>query len=186
MTFPFTGVDPDTQKAMSLDRAIKYVQDFVEPYSPYYRELFRRTGIEPGTFRSYEDFRKIPITYKEDVARQSDRFVLSPGMPGEANPNGTATLSHSHWESYREYAKEPKLRDLFFPRLAAERMKEAFCNEWLPVHFQSSGGSTGKSLMTAHTLHDVTANFAPTGAWLYTVRPVASQREKAPSMAEPE
>src|SRR5689334_12235384 len=126
MTFPFTGVDPESQQAMSLDRAIKYVQDFVEPYSPYYRELFRKSGIEPGAFRSYEDFRKIPITYKKDVAGEADRFVLSPGMPGESNPQETATLSHSHWESYREYAKDPKTRDLFFPRARAERMKEAF------------------------------------------------------------
>lgn len=178
MTFPFTGVESDSQKALSLDRAIKYVQDFVEPYSPYYRELFRNSDINPSTFRSYEDFRKIPITYKEDIARHPDRFVLSPGIPGETNPNNTATLSQAHWESYREYAKDPKIRDLFFPRQPADRMKEAFDNEWLPIHFQSSGGSTGKSLMTAHTLRDVTINFARAGAWWYAMRPDVSQRDK--------
>lgn len=178
MKFPFTGIDADAQKAMSLDRAIQYVQDFVAPYSPYYREQFKNLGIDTDSLRSYDDFRKIPITYKEDISAQPDRFVLSPGIPGEPNPQGTATLATEHWDSYREYAREPKLKDLFFPRSPAERMKEAFHNEWLPVHFQSSGGSTGKSLTTAHTLRDVTVNFARAGAWWYAMRRDVSQQDK--------
>ena len=178
MAFPFVNVTPEHQQQLSLDRLLDYVRKMVNPYSPYYRKLFKELGIDPAELQTYEDFRRIPITYKEDMVGIPDEFVLTPNMPGEAAKYDTETLDLEHWQQYKEYAKTPGIRDTFFPRTEQQRMREAFLNEWLPIHFQMSGGSTGKALTTAHTRRDVETLFARTGAWWYAMRPDVDQRDK--------
>jgi len=178
MAFPFRDVAPEAQRQLSLERVLNYVRNMVEPYSPHYRRMFKTLAIDPAELKTYADFQRIPITYKEDIVADPAQFVLSPNMPGEAARHETQALAPEHWQSYAEYARTPGVRDLFFARTEQQRMREAFLNEWLPVHFQTSGGSTGKSLTTAHTLRDVEVLFARTGAWWYAMRPDVDQRDK--------
>ena len=151
MAFPFTNVRPEVQQQLSFERLTDYLKRIIYPYSPYYRQLFKSLKIDPAAIKTYADFQRIPITYKEDMVADPNQFVLSPNMPGEPARYDTETLTAEHWQQYAEYAKVQGVRDVFFPRTEQQRMREAFLNEWLPIHFQMSGGSTGKSLMTAHT-----------------------------------
>ncbi len=178
MPFPFTNVRPEVQQQLSFDRLTDYLKKIINPYSPYYRRLFKSLKIDPAAIKTYEDFQRIPITYKEDMVADPNQFVLSPNMPGEPARYDTETLAAEHWQQYAEYAKVPSIRDVFFARTEQQRMREAFLNEWLPIHFQMSGGSTGKSLMTAHTKRDVETLFARTGAWWYAMRPDVDQTDK--------
>ena len=178
MVFPFTNTTPEIQQQLSLDRLLEYIRKMVHPYSPYYRKQFGELGIDPASLKTYEDFRRIPITYKEDIVPIADQFALTPRMPGEPGKYDTEEIDPDHWASYAEYASKPGIRDVFFPRTEQQRMREAFLNEWLPVHFQMSGGSTGKSLMTAHTRRDVEVLFARAGAWWYAMRPDVDQTDK--------
>ena len=178
MAFPFTNVQPEVQQQLSFERLVEYLNKIIHPYSPYYRRLFKSLHIDPKEIKTYDDFRRIPITYKEDMIADPAQFVLSPNMPGEPARYETETLCAEHWQRYAAYAKVPGIRDVFFARTEQQRMREAFLNEWLPVHFQMSGGSTGKSLMTAHTKQDVELLFARTGAWWYAMRPDIDQTDK--------
>ena len=48
--------------------------------TPYYQELFRRIGLEPGDVRNWDDFRRIPVLKREDVAQNKERLA-STTMP---------------------------------------------------------------------------------------------------------
>ena len=43
--------------------------------SPYYRKLFQEKNISPHEISSMEDFRKIPITRKEDLQNHNSEFI---------------------------------------------------------------------------------------------------------------
>lgn len=44
-------------------------------HSPYYRGLFREHGIKPDRIRSLDDFRAIPVTTKQSIRNNLDRFI---------------------------------------------------------------------------------------------------------------
>lgn len=46
--------------------------------SPFYRRLFLQQGIEPRTFASWDDFRKLPTTSKEDLSKNNRDFFAVP------------------------------------------------------------------------------------------------------------
>ena len=42
---------------------------------PYYQDLFRSIGLEPGDIRSFADFQAIPVLDKQTFREQGDRFI---------------------------------------------------------------------------------------------------------------
>lgn len=54
-----------------LRKAINYAGT----YSPYYFQLFSQLGLKPGSIMTYTDFRQIPCTTKEDIAKDYRKFI---------------------------------------------------------------------------------------------------------------
>ncbi len=75
---------PEEQREYSLAKLIKYIKDYVYPYHPYYRKLFKEQGIDPDKLHSYDDLRRIPITTKEDTAADQKAFILQPKVEDSA------------------------------------------------------------------------------------------------------
>lgn len=74
--------------------------------TPYYQELFRRIGLEPGDVKSWDDFRRIPVLRREDVVQNKERLV-SVTVPREGLlPHATGGSSgvpvgfYRTWESF--------------------------------------------------------------------------------------
>lgn len=62
----------------------RYVNEYLYPFSPYYRALFQRSGVEPRSIRTVDDLRRLPLTSKLDLlptATEPQRFksfILQP------------------------------------------------------------------------------------------------------------
>jgi phenylacetate-coenzyme A ligase PaaK-like adenylate-forming protein len=75
------------EKAVRRLQAAKlrhYLGSVVLPFSPYYRELFRRQGLTAEAIRSLDDLERVPFTSKADLLSTPERpqkyreFVLQP------------------------------------------------------------------------------------------------------------
>lgn len=53
---------------------LKLMLRYVNENSPYYKELFKKNGIDISQIKSIEDLSKIPVTTKEDLQLRNDDF----------------------------------------------------------------------------------------------------------------
>lgn len=51
---------------------------YLEQNSPFYRQLFKRKGIDIARVKTYADFQKLPITTKEDLQQFNEDFISVP------------------------------------------------------------------------------------------------------------
>jgi len=146
---------PEEQRQYSLNKLFKYIRDYVYPYHPYYRKLFKEKGINPERLNTYDDLRRIPITRKEDALTDQKAFILQPKVEG-----GTYDVADIRISKKLEYAYKTLttryLRDLYGkPRSFHERALQTAAAEWNPIHFHMSGGTTGVPSMATYTNYDL-------------------------------
>lgn len=146
---------PEEQREYSLSKVLKYIKDYVYPYSPYYRKLFREQGINPDRLNSYDDFRKIPITTKEHTSADQKAFILQPKTAESAydvEEIGTGKKLQYAWKTLTTRY----MRDLYGrQRSFKERVEQTALGEWNPIHYHMSGGTTGLPSMATYTNHDI-------------------------------
>lgn len=72
-------------ETQSLEKIKKYqesripeVLSYLQANSPYYQELFSKSGIDVPAIHTFEDFRKIPFTTKEDLQARNKDFICVP------------------------------------------------------------------------------------------------------------
>ena len=177
--FPFRDVNPEDQQAASLDRLLAFIRQTVQPFSPYYRRMFDEQDTDLARITTYDEFRAVvPITTKQDIADNLADFTVMPSYPGVAEDPRVDEPRPAQWNAYREAAQQPGVRDLFHDRPESVRIREAFLREWQPIHFQSSGGSTGKALTTGYTYRDLDLQFRRSGAWWYGLCPSIGPEDK--------
>ena len=74
--------------------------------TPYYQELFRRIGLEPGDVKSWDDFRRIPVLRREDVIQNKERLASATLPSSGLLPHSTGGSSgvpvrfYRTWESF--------------------------------------------------------------------------------------
>lgn len=61
-------------QALQWDRVTAMLA-YAASHSPYYQSLFERHGIEPSAIRTPEDFTVIPVTTKQTIRDNRDRFI---------------------------------------------------------------------------------------------------------------
>ena len=118
----------------------RYLRDCVLPFSPHYRRLFQRHGLDADDFHSVADLTKLPFTRKEDLLpmpvepRRALDFVLAPDPAALARR--PATL----------------LRALLRGPSAARGELE---REWRPVFMTSTTGRSTEPVPFLYTQHDI-------------------------------
>ncbi len=117
------------------DRKLSYfVRTRLYPYSGFYRKLFDESNVAPESIRSVADLRRLPFTYKADIAPSVENphlyeeFVLKPD--GESMGEFMPRLSYWKMRSDRLFKGE----DYVAGKLAGE---------YEPVHVQFTTGRTG-------------------------------------------
>jgi phenylacetate-CoA ligase len=117
------------------DRKLSYfVRTQLYPYSPFYREAFDEAKVSPEDIRGVDDLRRLPFTYKADIAPSSDdpyryeRFILKPDA---------ATMD--------EYMPTLRRAKMSLDRLlkGEDFVKKSQREEYSPVHVQFTTGRTG-------------------------------------------
>ncbi len=146
---------PEEQREYSLAKLFKYIKDYVYPYHPYYRKLFKEHGINPDKLHSYDDFRRIPITTREDTSADQKSLILQPRT--EESPYDLEEISTGKKLGYAWKTLTTRyLRDLYGkPRSFKERVEQTALSEWNPIHYNMSGGTTGLPSMATYTNHDI-------------------------------
>jgi phenylacetate-CoA ligase len=92
---------------------------------PYYQELFQKMGAEPQDIRSWDDFRKIPVLNRQDIAADRKRFISSTVPAG-------ALLSHATGGSSGVPLRFYRTIDSYDWRLACTRRAYRWANGWTP------------------------------------------------------
>lgn len=68
------GISYDEMQQKKLRSLLNYVQE----YSPFYRELFRQHNVDIGKINSLADLQQIPPTVKENLQEQNEKFICVP------------------------------------------------------------------------------------------------------------
>ena len=172
MPFPYRDISSEEQRKFSQQKFIQFLRDIVFPYHPYYRKLFKEFGLHPEDMKSDEDIRQIPLTEKKDLAANPDQFILQPNFPEKRKHQETEEISSVLYRGYREQAeKEIFYRDIFGgERKEEERVYQAFLREWMPIHFQRSGGTSGLASWSCYTFNEIQRVYSKMGAMQYVIR----------------
>jgi phenylacetate-coenzyme A ligase PaaK-like adenylate-forming protein len=146
---------PEEQREYALAKLFKYIKDYVYPYHPYYRKLFKENKINPDKLSSYDDLQRIPITTKEDTLADQKAFILQPKRDDTAYDVEELRKGKKLKYAWRTLNTN-YLRDVYGrPRSFADRVEQTGMAEWNPVHFHVSGGTTGVPSLVTYTAHDI-------------------------------
>ena len=146
---------PEEQQDYARNKFFKYIKDYVYPYHPYYRKLFKENKIDPDNLSTLDDLRRIPITTKEDTLADQKSFIMQPKTESTAYDVAEIGTGKKLDYAYKTL-KTRFLRDVYGkPRSFKERVMQTAASEWNPIHFHMSGGTTGVPSMATYTNHDI-------------------------------
>jgi phenylacetate-CoA ligase len=129
------------------DRKLAYfVRTQLYPYSPFYRKLFDAHRIDPSGIKGVADLRKLPFTYKADIAPDSDdpekprRLILQPDE-----------------ELISRYAPRAQRARRRLDRLfkGGDYVRKQLWRDFAPVHLQFTTGRTGLPTPILYAAKDV-------------------------------
>ena len=82
-----------------LQNLVRYVYHQI----PYYRQLFDKNGISPGSIRTFDDIKKIPVLTKRDVIRCYDQMV-NPDLVHKTHLSGGTTGLRVKWAYSKDWS----------------------------------------------------------------------------------
>jgi phenylacetate-coenzyme A ligase PaaK-like adenylate-forming protein len=157
----FYDIDPAAQQEQCLRGLLRYLTQYVGPYHPFLRRLYRDKGIDVGALRTREDILSLPLINKDNLRVNPALFVLQPRVPGgPALPEGydTAPLARGSIAKYAFQAVLNRPRDysqaVRHPTFR-EKIQRRGKLEWLPIHFHASTGSTGEPTPMTFTHYEI-------------------------------
>lgn len=157
----FYDLDPAEQQRQSFARLTRYLREYVAPFHPYLRKRYRDAGIALDAIHTLEDFQKLPILEKEDLRSDPQSFVLRPRTPGgppfapgmETEPLSRGTLAR--YAAQALFNRPPDYSLQVRKDGLKDRIRRRGLQEWMPVHFHVSGGSTGEPTPVSYTSYDL-------------------------------
>jgi phenylacetate-CoA ligase len=149
LTTGWQSLPERTVRRLQVEKLRRYLQDIVVPFSPHYRDLFQKHGLEPESIRTLDDLRRIPFTTKEDLIAASGtlRFVIAPDQSTLARQPGII------------------LRALVRGR---SRVQQELESEYRPLFMTSTTGRSAEPTPFLFTRHDL-KNLALAGRRLFEV-----------------
>jgi hypothetical protein len=156
--------EPDEQREIALRNVLRYVRDYIVPYHPYLRKRYREAGVDVGRLRTYEDFRRLPVISKSDYRPDPRAFILQPKIPTrehlisyDTEPIARRFLLRYAWQAIwnRPYDPVHLFRKLPFK---TGKVGRRIANEWMPIHFHGSTGTTGDPTPMVYTRYELENN----------------------------
>src|SRR5674536_312011 len=86
----------DDQQDSVRNKFFKYIKDYVNPYHPYYRKLFKENKIDPDKLSTLDDLRRILITTKEDTLADQKSFIMQPKFESTEYDVEEIAVSYTH------------------------------------------------------------------------------------------
>jgi phenylacetate-CoA ligase len=144
-----TGWDswsPQEIRAIQDEKLRRFVAEQVHPFHPYYRRLFDENKIDPESIRTVDDLRRIPFTYKEDIAP----YALDPDNP-------RAFVLEPGFDSVKLYKSKGWVPQVTRVSVGggSDVDEQSFCEEYQPVLTMFTTGTTAEPTPFFFTLHDM-------------------------------
>ncbi len=140
---PIAHLPAVEQKRQQEKKLARFVQQYLYPFSPWYRALFDQHRIDPRCVRSFADLARLPLTAKPDFLEESDRFrrfILRPDQ----------NSIRSHWPL-------PLKAGLAARRLVRGEgaVKDLLAREFRPLFMTFTTGTTDMPVPFVYTSRDL-------------------------------
>jgi len=136
-----------TIRAYQNQKLHEFINVYVYPFSPFYKQLFDKHHISPRSIRSVEDLVHLPFTTKSDFVDKTNpekfrEFILRPSV-----------------ESIKSAWPFPRRLALKLARWAKgeARLREEFNREFRPVFMTFTSGTTQNPVAYFYSRHDILA-----------------------------
>lgn len=130
-----------------MNRKLSYfIRTQLYPYSPFYRRVFDENKIKPEQIRKVEDLRRIPFTYKADIAPTPENPMRY--MDFVLQPDEESMLKYLPKMLYRMQRIERFLK-------GEKNFKKSLHRKFAPVHMQLTTGTTGLPTPILYAAGDV-------------------------------
>ena len=157
----------EDQQRWAEERLFRFLRGHVDRYHPRYRGVFRELSVDTDRIFGYEDFRRIPLTCRKDLAAGAPSFILRPGEKGGGDETAPLT-AWNHWSFAARAFTSRYIRDLYGrPRSFREKSRQASLYEWMPALFTFSSGTTGSPVEVALSLFDVRERWSQVAGMFY-------------------
>jgi len=126
------------------DKKVSYFIKHQLPYSPYYRELFKKNKIKFDEINSTDDLQKIPLSSKEDLA------------PTKENPTRMKNfILHPDEKLIKKYASKKELFSTLAKKIKGQDIKREL--EWIykPIHLHFTTGRSAAPTLFGYTAWDL-------------------------------
>jgi len=126
------------------NKKLSYFVQHELPFSPFYRELFKKHNISFDEIQTTDDLQKVPFASKVDIAPTQDepakprQFIL---QPDEA--------------LIKKYAAKSKLLKILWGKLTGQDVKRKLEWEYKPIHLHFTTGRTALPTPFAYPARDV-------------------------------
>ena len=122
-----------------------FLANRVLPFSEFYRERFKRAGIQPDSFKEPKDLARLPLMSKADIAPDAenpDRYRQIILQPTEQQLKESLTLADKAAMLWRKLGRGQSFRDQAY-------------DEFLPVHLTYTTGRSAMVTPVVYTKRDV-------------------------------
>lgn len=126
------------------NRRVKYFFRHYLPYSPYYRDLFKKHQLRFEDIQTTDDLRQIPFTSKMDLApTEEDRakprqFILQPDQV-----------------LIKQHAAKTQLAKIIWGKLTRQDVTRQLEREFKPIHMHFTTGRTALPTPFAYSEYDI-------------------------------
>jgi phenylacetate-coenzyme A ligase PaaK-like adenylate-forming protein len=114
------------------------------PYSPYYRELFKKHNLKFSDFKTTDDLVKLPFTSKADVA---------PTVEEPAKPRQFILQPDEHL--IKKYATKRELLNVLWKKIRHQDVKRELAREYKPLHLHFTTGRTSLPTPFGYSEYDL-------------------------------
>lgn len=138
------GMKPKDLRRMQDAKLRAFVRRQLYPFSPHYRELFDREGIDPRSIRTRDDLRRIPFSSKADLAPEDNPkafqdFILQPDSQSVRAGWGLARVA---WRAGNEWLRGRSLRD-------------GLDAEYRPIFLTATTGRSARQVPFLYSAYDI-------------------------------
>ena len=80
MAYKYLPIKDETEEEIKANQFKKLKKHIEYAYtnSPFYKKRFDKCGLKPGDIKSFDDYRKIPVTTKEDLRENNQDIFAAP------------------------------------------------------------------------------------------------------------
>src|SRR3989338_85593 len=136
-------LSPDERQSLQ-NRLVRNLMRHQLPYSPFYRELFKKQNLDFNDIRTTDDLVKIPFVTKADLA---------PTEEDRAKPRQFILQPDEH--SIKKYAPKAMLAKLLWLKLTGRDPKPFLEHEYKPIHLHFTTGRTALPTPFAYSARDL-------------------------------